>query len=473
MTFKPKLFLNNEIVLQNEYRQENKNSSHIADFSIASSDFLSSKNTTKSHFFSNSKFELSNDFFNQSNIELNLESVTNDEYLKVYKIEGDQINIDTNTLHSYFSFDTEKNDIDFYTSLEVYEDLTKDKQSRHEFIYPNYTIQKRFLSQKGNDYVVKSYGSQRKYDTNIYEGIIINDLEFNTFSKFSNKGLVTNYKLLFKNTNIDSKNSNSHKDKFEQNLSAIMQYNMELPLKKESAEFINNFTPKVALMYSPNKSKNLSSDNRRMNTSNIYSLNRIANNETVEGGASLTYGTIFNKTNKETNQDTLNFEIASLLRINENPDLSTSSTIGQKMSDVFGNIELYPNKNLSLKYDFSIDNNFDKTNYDSISTKFKINKFVTSFEYSDEKNNLINESFTSNSSSFEIDENNSINFNVRRNNEKSATEFYNLIYNYRNDCLVASIKFNKEFYKDSDIKPEKEIFFTLSLIPFGGVTTAN
>ena len=51
MTFKPKLFFNNEIVLQNEYRQENKNSSHIADFSIASSDFLSSKNTTKSIFF--------------------------------------------------------------------------------------------------------------------------------------------------------------------------------------------------------------------------------------------------------------------------------------------------------------------------------------------------------------------------------------------------------------------------------------
>ena len=89
------------------------------------------------------------------------------------------------------------------------------------------------------------------------------------------------------------------------------------------------------------------------------------------------------------------------------------------------------------------------------------------------KNNLINESFTSNSTSFEIDSNNSINFNTRRNNEKSATEFYNLIYNYKNDCLIASVKFNKEFYKDSDLKPEKEIFFTLSLIPFGGVTTKN
>ncbi|MDC1128257.1 hypothetical protein OAS85_01200 [Candidatus Pelagibacter sp.] len=473
MTFKPKLFLNNEIVLQNEYRQENKNSSHLADFSIALSDFLSSKNTTKAHFFSNSNIKLNNDFFDESYIEVNLENVTNDEYLKVYKIYGDQINSDTDTLHSYLSLDTNKNDINFYTSVEVYEDLTKDKQSRHEFIYPNYILQKRFLSENGNDYVLKSYGSQRKYDTNIYEGIIINDLEFNTFSKFSNNGLVTNYKVLFKNTNINSKNSSSHKDKFEQNLSTVMQYNMELPLKKEGAEFINNFTPKVALMYSPNKSKNLSLDYRRMNTSNIYSLNRIANNETVEGGASLTYGAIFNKTNNETNNDFLNFEIASLLRMNENPDLSTSSTIGQKMSDVFGNIELYPNENLSLKYNFSIDNNFDKTNYDSISTKFKINKFVTSFEYSDEKNNSINESFTSNSSSFEIDKNNSINFNVRRNNEKSATEFYNLIYEYKNDCLVASIKFNKEFYEDSDLKPEKEIFLTLSLIPFGSLTTEN
>ena len=473
MTFKPKLFLNNEIVLQNEYRQENKNSSHIADFSIASSDFLSSKNTTKAHFFSNSNIKLNNNFFDESNIEVNFENVTNDEYLKVYKIEGDQINIDTDTLHSYLSLDTNKNDIDFYTSLEVYEDLTKDKQSRHEFIYPNYTFQKRILSEKGNDFVLKSYGSQKKYNTNIYEGIIINDLEFNTFSKFSNKGLVTNYKMLFKNTNIDSKNSNNHKNKFEKNISSVMQYNMEFPLKKENSKFVNNFTPKIALMYSPNKTKNLTSKNRRMNTSNIFSINRIANNETVEGGASLTYGTIFNKTNKKTNQDIINLEISSLLRIKENPDLPISSSIGKKMSDIFGNIEFYPNENLGLKYNFSLDNNFDKTNYDSISTKLKINKFVTSFEYSDEKNDLIDGSFTSNSTSFEIDKNNSFNFNVRRNNKKSATEFYNLIYNYKNDCLVASIKFNKEFYKDSDLKPEKEIFFTLKLIPFGGLTTEN
>ena len=473
ITFKPKLFFNNEIVLHNEYRQENKNSSHIADFSILSSDIFSSKNTTKTHFFSNSKFEINNDFFNESNFELNLQNVTNDEYLKIYKIDGDQIDVDNNTLHSYLSLDSEKNDIDFYLSLEVYEDLSKDKQSRHEFIYPNYFLQKNILSEKGNNLLLKSYGSQRKYNTNLYEGVIINDFEFNTASKFTNSGFITNYKMLFKNTNVDARNSNKYKDKFEQTLATIIQYNAELPLKKENSDSLNNFTPKIAFMYSPNKTKNLNLEKRRIDTSNIYSLNRVTDNETVEGGTSITYGAIFNKINKKTNEDILNLEVSSLLRVEENLDLPTSSTIGKKMSDIFGKIEIYPNKNLSMKYDFSIDNNLDKTNYDSISTKFTINKFVTSFEYSDEKNNFINESFTSNSSSFEINKSSSISFNTRRNNEKSATEFYNLIYNYKNDCLTASVKFNKEFYKDSDLKPEKEIFFTLSLIPFGGVTTAN
>ena len=54
-------------------------------------------------------------------------------------------------------------------------------------------------------------------------------------------------------------------------------------------------------MYSPNKTKNLSLDNLRIDSSKIFSFNRIANNETVEGGASITYGTSFSKTKKESN----------------------------------------------------------------------------------------------------------------------------------------------------------------------------
>ena len=72
LTFKPKFFLNDEIVFQNEYRQANKYSNHIMDFSLAPSDFLSSKNSTKLHFYSNSKFNLNNNFFEKSDFEINL-----------------------------------------------------------------------------------------------------------------------------------------------------------------------------------------------------------------------------------------------------------------------------------------------------------------------------------------------------------------------------------------------------------------
>ena len=469
LTFKPKFFLNDEIVFQNEYRQANKYSNHIMDFSLAPSDFLSSKNSTKLHFYSNSKFNLNNNFFEKSDFEINLQKVNNDEYLKVYKIENKKLIKNTSFLHSYINFDGYKESINFTTSLEVYENLQKDKSSRYEFIYPNYGIEKKLNSKRGDNIYLKSYGSQRTYDTNLYEGIVINDILLNGQSKITNKGYVTNYNFLVKNVNVDAINSNKYKDKFEQSLSTLIQFNTTYPLKKESSNYISNLTPKISLMYSPNKTKNLTSDIRRIDSSKIFSFNRIANDETVEGGGSLTYGLSFNKVNKSTNNDFINFNLSSLLRLKENLDLSKSSTIGQKTSDIFGDVDINLNKNLNFKYNFAIDNNLDKTNYDSISSSLKINNVVTTFEYSDEKFNSINESFTSNSTSFEIDKNNSLNFKVRRNNERSATEFYNLMYSYKNDCLVASIKYNKEFYKDSDLKPEKEIFFSLSLVPFGDI----
>ena len=58
LTFTPRIFSENEALFQNEYRQVNKNSKHIIDFS------LKEKNSTsKTHFFSNSLAKLNMDIF--------------------------------------------------------------------------------------------------------------------------------------------------------------------------------------------------------------------------------------------------------------------------------------------------------------------------------------------------------------------------------------------------------------------------
>ena len=44
------------------------------------------------------------------------------------------------------------------------------------------------------------------------------------------------------------------------------------------------------------------------------------------------------------------------------------------------------------------------------------------------------------------------------------TEFYNLIYEYKNDCLTASIQYNKDYYSDNELKPTEEIFLSISIV---------
>ena len=73
-----------------------------------------------------------------------------------------------------------------------------------------------------------------------------------------------------------------------------------------------------------------------------------------------------------------------------------------------------------------------------------------------------------------FDENYSIQFSTRRNKQIDLTEYYNLIYEYKNDCLTASIQYNKEYYDNNDTtKPYEQLFFNLTLIPLGGTQTEN
>ena len=53
------------------------------------------------------------------------------------------------------------------------------------------------------------------------------------------------------------------------------------------------------------------------------------------------------------------------------------------------------------------------------------------------------------------------------------TEFYNLVYQYENDCLKAAIEYNKNFYSDTDIDPEEQLLFTLTIVPFSKISSTN
>ena len=86
---------------------------------------------------------------------------------------------------------------------------------------------------------------------------------------------------------------------------------------------------------------------------------------------------------------------------------------------------------------------------------------------------LLVESYYESSIGYTIDNNNLIKFSTRENKKDNLTEFYDLIYEYKNDCLTASIKYNKKYYTNSYLKPSEDLFFTITIIPLGSTQTES
>ena len=146
--------------------------------------------------------------------------------------------------------------------------------------------------------------------------------------------------------------------------------------------------------------------------------------------------------------------------------LPTQSKMNTKSSDVVGGIKFTPNRYINFDYDFSLDNNLKTSNYNMAKSNISINNFITSFEFLEENNEIGSSSYLSNKTSYSFNDNNKLLYRERTNKKTNLKEFYNLAYQYANDCLIAAIEYNKNYYSDRDVKPTEELFFTLTIVPF-------
>ena len=464
LTLFPRVFFDNEMLLQTEYRQANKDSDFLLDFSVN----IDNENTNN-HFIA----DLASNKQNQT-LNLHLETVSNDTYLKKNNITSPIIN-DNSSLHSYIDYYSFTEDSSFDVSFEVFENLDKQKTDRYEYIFPNFSYEKYLYndSNVNGDLTFNARGFQKNYNTSSDESVLINDLKYSSFSKNNSTidGLMTNYNLLLRNLNSTTENSDSFKDGDDQQLLSLVELKTELPLKKEDQNSISLLSPKFSARYSPNSTKNNSNLNENITYDSIFSLDRI-DDTAVEGGGSLTMGVEYSLTNKE-DQGHMSLSFANVLRVNENPDLPKLYGFSEKRSDFIGEFDFAPSKFFDLNYQFSLDKDLDDSNYNLIKTNIVINNFVTSFEFLEEDNYLNQDSYLTNNTKFNFDSNNSIAFGTSKNLDQNITNYYNLIYEYENDCLTAAIEYNKSYYTDGDLKPDENIMFSIKIIPFGKISSPS
>ena len=476
LTLTPKIYGDGSLIFQSEYREENKNTSHIFDASLYNRDNVNifGDSNSKNHFFSNSTFNYENKRFDSVKIELNIESVSNDTYLKTYKIDSPLIKNDS-SLNSFVNLELDGKETYLKASIESYEDLTKPKDQRYEFVYPNFSLSREINldnSYNGN-FIFDAQGYQKKYAKSSEDFVLINNLEYDSYDYVTKNGLKNNFNILIKNVNTNGTNSTEYKNESENKLLSSLILESSLPLKQKGLKFDSILKPKASIRFSPTETKNMSNSDRRINIDNIFSNNRIAENDSIEGGQSLTLGTEYILTDKKNDNDYFLFNIATVLRDKENLDLPKNSTLGQKTSDIIGSTNFKPNEYFDINYSFSIDNNFNTTNYDLIKTNLSLNNFVTSFEYLKEDGIIGNKSYLQNKTAYSFDETNSLSFSTRVNRTTNLTEFYNLMYQYKNDCLKAALEYRKEYYNDNDLQAEDLLLFTITIMPFGGVSGPN
>ena len=152
------------------------------------------------------------------------------------------------------------------------------------------------------------------------------------------------------------------------------------------------------------------------------------------------------------------------------PDITS---LNEKLSDFVGAVNFKIKENFGINYDFSIDQNFDETNFNEISTFINTDLVKFDFGYLEEKKHIGNQEYFKTKIDFTQSQNGKFSFETKRNLITNSAEFYNLSYEYLNDCLRAGLVYRREFYNDSELEPENSLMFKITLIPFGDINSPS
>ena len=470
MTITPTFFDSNINMLQTEYRQKNKSSSLIADVAHVRGyqSTLSTKRNSISHLFARYNLDLNLPKFENSSLYLNVEKVTNDTYLKIFETNliDKELKPSPNSLTSSLrlNFNTDKSS--FEAKISATENLSGLNSDRYQYILPYYN----FNNNLGNfdlcSFNFSSTGFNNLQNTNSIQSVLNNDLNFLSNDFISNLGLVNNFGLYFKNLNSVGKNYSSYKNSLQSEISSIYNFETSYPLIKLEDDYSNYLTPKLSLRFNTGQMKDYSSVVRSINSDNIFSIDRLSiGGDSFEEGKSLTAGITFKKESIDDINKYFSYSLASVFRDKIQEKIPNTSGIDGKTSNLVGSAEYTLSDNYIFNYDFSLDNNYKNFEYNGITATYKNNNFMTRFNFIETNGKIGQSNSIENTTEMKFYEDNYFYFNTRRNRETNLTEYYDLIYEYKNDCLAANIKYKKTYYQDRDLTPDEQIFFSITLFP--------
>jgi LPS-assembly protein len=475
LTITPTVFDSKTLMSVAEYREINKNSKIFADVGFVNG--YKSKTTNKknslSHLFLEYDLNLDLENYLLSDLKISLEKVSNDKYLKIFdphitksKLRPNNFDKLNNSIKMFLNHEN----FNFESGIQSYENLQITNQSdRYQYIMPYYSFDKS-ISQSyiSGNINFNSNGSNNLDNTNNLKTAITNNLTYNSYDFISNLGIKSNLGFNIQNLNSVGKKVSQYKSSPQIELAGLFNVDLSLPLSKEKDNFKNFLTPKLSFRFSPNDMKNYSTSENKIDVNNVFAMNRLGLSDTLETGRSMTLGLDFKKEKKNNLNDINNYfeiKLATVLRDKEENFIPNKSSLNRKNSNLFGSITNKFSDNLDFVYNFSIDNDYNTFQYNDLNATISVNNFITTFNFIEENGDAGDTNVISNSIAYNLNDKNFFKFETRRNRKINLTEYYDLVYEYKNDCLTAGIKYKKTYYSDGDLKPTENLLFTITLFP--------
>ena len=174
---------------------------------------LPKKRGSKSHIFSKfvKNFEGKNGSDNV--FSLSVQDVSNDKYLKLYKIKSNLVDYNNDTLQSSLNYTHENENIFFGLNASIYETLKEDFNDKYEYILPEITLDKNiFSNEKLGSLDLQSNFKVHNYDTNKLTNFLVNDFNWSSNEILFNSGFKSKILGNFKNINYEARNVSPYKE---------------------------------------------------------------------------------------------------------------------------------------------------------------------------------------------------------------------------------------------------------------------
>lgn len=293
------------------------------------------------------------------------------------------------------------------------------------------------------------------------------------------------------NNNIYNKNVSGQKEDENIDNYFTIATDISYPLAKIKKNSYHTITPRLFIKYTSGKMQDASSNNKILNYSDIFSMNRTNNLDTPETGTSLGHGIDYSFSRSNNNFETLyktTIGIGQVLRTSRLDNMPSKSSLNNKSSDFAGflnynffgsktkhsikNIEKisylnnFDRNHLGINYNFNLENDLSKLNRNNFEVSGSYNRFYSSVSF-EEKNSHVGDARTGVINLKQLlTDNYYFSYEGKKNLKTNASEYHKLAINFENDCLITSLTLSRDFYYDKDVAASKTLIFGILIKPF-------